>query len=842
VAMQKILIVNADEVTAKTLKVLLDSFNYDVETVLDLKELSSKCEVEAPDLILIDLKSKAKKNIVDVANEICRDKSIPVIFMSDMYQYDDIIDSIIRESSYGYITKPININHLNVMVKMILERHKFILESKKNEKRLQLATQILELLNHSDSAEETISDILFIIKNMTGYSAVAFRIFLDDKLEYFDSIGYDDSFINVKNYLKNEKFKFDVRCSDCFINQVLENKIDSNKSFFTVYGSFWTNNLSRLIETEFGAKEVKVKCKDYGYKSVAIIPIKSREKIIGVMHIGDKKENMFDKETILFFERVGLSIGITLERQKAYFDIQKAYEKSNLLESIINKSSVVTIRWQKKSKWAITFISDSIQKYGYSPKEFYSGNLEYKNIVHPDDLKEIIPKVIKFIEGGDLSNRVTYRVLTKDGHVRWVEDFTWKELDENGDVIYLQGLISDITEKHLVFKRVEENEIFLNTILEGINAGIIIIEPDSFKVVNVNKRAEIILERNQEEIINKNTSDVLFEHNCLEDDKGSNEEIIIKTPSGKLKPVSKTVIRTNWKGKEHIVIIIFDITKQKDLERQLRYAQKMESVGFLASGIAHEINTPIQYVGDNINFVKNGFNDLLQCLKLYDDLKEILKSRNLLNEKLEEIEELEENIDIEFLFDEIPVALEQSIDGVNKVAKIVSAMKKFAHPSKDEKTMADINNIIENTITISKNVWKYVAEVEFKPNPDLPFVPCNIGDISQVILNIIVNAAHAIEDVVKDSGNKGKIKIVTDSDNDFVRISISDTGTGIPDDIKEKIFDPFFTTKEVGKGTGQGLSLVHTIVRDNHKGKIEVESKVGEGTTFNIFLPLGGDV
>ena len=205
---------------------------------------------------------------------------------------------------------------------------------------------------------------------------------------------------------------------------------------------------------------------------------------------------------------------------------------------------------------------------------------------------------------------------------------------------------------------------------------------------------------------------------------------------------------------------------------------------------------------------------------------------------ISEIENIEENEGLNFILNEIPVAMSQSIDGVNKVSKIVSAMKKFAHPGKEEKVFVNINDIIENTITIARNEWKYVADVEFIANPDFPQVSCSIGDMNQVFLNIIVNAAHAIKDVVKNSGEKGKITIKTEIIDNYAVINITDTGTGIPDDIKNKIFEPFFTTKEVGKGTGQGLSLVHSIVVEKHKGEIEVKSELGKGTTFRIFLPL----
>ncbi|RLB20288.1 MAG: histidine kinase, partial [Deltaproteobacteria bacterium] len=182
----------------------------------------------------------------------------------------------------------------------------------------------------------------------------------------------------------------------------------------------------------------------------------------------------------------------------------------------------------------------------------------------------------------------------------------------------------------------------------------------------------------------------------------------------------------------------------------------------------------------------------------------------------------------------------QSLDGVERVTKIVRAMKEFSHPGSPEKTPVDINHAIDNAITVAKNEWKYVADIETDLDPDLPPVPCLPADLNQVILNLIINAAHAIEKVVGNNGNrKGKIRVITRKDNGWAEIAISDTGCGIPDSIRHRIFDPFFTTKEVGKGTGQGLSIAHSIIVDKHGGTIDFESREGKGTTFTIKLPLG---
>lgn len=281
-----------------------------------------------------------------------------------------------------------------------------------------------------------------------------------------------------------------------------------------------------------------------------------------------------------------------------------------------------------------------------------------------------------------------------------------------------------------------------------------------------------------------------------------------------------------------------DITERLDVERELVQAQKLESIGQLAAGIAHEINTPTQFVWDNVRFFSDAFGDLLAVLARQREVMESAKMGAWAPELIEACEAEVRRADLDYLQDEIPKALAQTTEGVERIATIVRAMKEFAHPDCDEMTNEDLNRAIVNTVTVARNEWKYVADVTMDLTSDLPPVPCRLGQFNQVILNIIVNAAHAIGDVVGNTGRKGVISIMSRRVDDDAEIRITDTGTGIPENIRHKIFDPFFTTKEVGKGTGQGLAIAHSVVVDKHHGSIRVESEVGKGTTFVIRLPL----
>ena len=290
----------------------------------------------------------------------------------------------------------------------------------------------------------------------------------------------------------------------------------------------------------------------------------------------------------------------------------------------------------------------------------------------------------------------------------------------------------------------------------------------------------------------------------------------------------------------YLLGISTDLTERKALENKLRHAHKLESIGQLAAGIAHEINTPTQYVGDNTRFVLDAYEELAGTISKFRAMLETARVGALTPETATKIEKELQLADVLPLLEEIPLALQQTLEGVGRIAQIVQSMKDFSHPGSNEKKAADLNKAIESTITVARNEWKYVADLETRLDDSLPFVPCLLGEFNQVILNMIVNAAHAIADVVGDGGEgKGKITITTQNIADkWAEIRVSDTGCGIPAAIQDRIFDPFFTTKDVGIGTGQGLAISHHVIVEKHQGQLSFETELGRGTTFIICLPL----
>ena len=286
--------------------------------------------------------------------------------------------------------------------------------------------------------------------------------------------------------------------------------------------------------------------------------------------------------------------------------------------------------------------------------------------------------------------------------------------------------------------------------------------------------------------------------------------------------------------------LVDEMDERQQLQSELRLAHKLESLGQLAAGIAHEINTPTQFVGDNTHFLRRAWTDLEPIFDLLSRLTGTLGTQTPGLALDEQLTRSVEAADLTYLRDEVPRAIEQSLDGLQRVSAIVRAMKAFSHPDNQDKTEVDLNEAIETTVTMARNEWKYVADVETVLDPNLPLVPCLPGEINQVLLNLLINASQAIALAPDTSETKGTITLGTHQVDDCVEVRIHDTGPGVPDDIRSRIFEPFFTTKEAGHGTGQGLALVHSIVVDQHGGQLWCESSPNEGATFVFRLPLTG--
>ncbi|HZL98848.1 MAG TPA: ATP-binding protein [Planctomycetota bacterium] len=301
--------------------------------------------------------------------------------------------------------------------------------------------------------------------------------------------------------------------------------------------------------------------------------------------------------------------------------------------------------------------------------------------------------------------------------------------------------------------------------------------------------------------------------------------------------VSITVNPTQTEGGRGWAIIGADVTERLQLETQLHQAQRLESVGTLAAGIAHEINTPMQFVGDNLRFVSQCVPGLSSLLALVPELVQAAGQGKLRPALARRLRAAAGGVDVGFLAEELPSALGEMEEGVRRVTTIVRAMKDFSHPGQQSRQSADLNQALDTTLAVARNEYKYYADIETDFGP-LPPVDCFVADLNQVFLNLVVNAAHAIRDTVEQGGPRGTIRIATRAEGDEVEIRVGDTGTGIPAAIRDKIFDQFFTTKPIGRGTGMGLAIVRAVVVDKHRGSVRFESEEGAGTTFIVRIPV----
>jgi PAS domain S-box-containing protein len=451
---------------------------------------------------------------------------------------------------------------------------------------------------------------------------------------------------------------------------------------------------------------------------------------------------------------------------------------------------------------------------------------------------------------GDIEQQVSERVAL----AKQFSAHNFQRERPDGTVIQIDGspmssggfvtTYTDITEK-------VRYEAFLKSIIEASPAGFGISRQSDGKISFLNTRLAEMYGMPVREMIDfsarnlyanqEDRNKILKEFQTH--GKVNNCEIIFKRRNGEEFAALVSLYPTTYQKEPSFFSWIYDIANlkqaqsiQAELERELNQAQKLEAIGQLAGGIAHEINTPSQYVWDNLKFLSEAQNDLHDLLGACLALVEQVGTDSTLNAVCDQIREKRDTIDLDYLLSEVPAAIDQSITGISDISRIVLAMKEFSHPGEGSKSIIDINHMLENTLTISRNQWKHVATMNAELDPTLPHIYCQPGEMNQVFLNLLVNASHAIEEA--HPGGGGKITIKTTHQDDKIQIQIGDNGAGIPSDLQDKIFEPFFTTKEVGKGTGQGLSIARNIVTKKHGGEIYFTSTPNKGTLFTIKLPI----
>ena len=437
------------------------------------------------------------------------------------------------------------------------------------------------------------------------------------------------------------------------------------------------------------------------------------------------------------------------------------------------------------------------------------------------------------------------KIINLKGETEWLLTTKVPLIDAQGETIGLVGIGHNITKRKEMKIALEESEARYKKIFEFHSAIKLLIDCKTEKIIDANRSAVKFYGFSKKALNNKYYRELLVQGDdnnsslCNMLKKSNHTESKHLLSDNTIKDVEIYSSKIEVFGKEIMHLIIHDITDRKLLESQLVQAQKLESIGQLAAGIAHEINTPSQYVGDNITFLNEAFNSLFKLSELFDKSIILIKDKNEFHQEYLDIIKIRDTLDLDFFINEIPEAIKQANEGMSRITKIVKAMKSFSHPSIENKVAVNINELIESTVIVSRNEWKYHSTLNTEYSSELPEILCYPTEFNQVILNLIVNSAHAIEEKFKDTDKlSGIIKIKTEKQGNRVLITLSDNGAGIPEKIKKMVFNPFFTTKVVGKGTGQGLSIAHDIIVNKHKGSIDFQSVENEGTTFYILLPF----
>ena len=493
----------------------------------------------------------------------------------------------------------------------------------------------------------------------------------------------------------------------------------------------------------------------------------------------------------------------------------------------------------------ILYVSPAYEHvWGRSCESLYSNPSSWAEAIHPDDTQKALETNQKQLRGEKVDS--IYRIRTPDGQEKWIRDRAFPVRDSSGQLTRIVGLAEDISARKFAEERLRASEERYRELFENASDQVYTFGLD-LRITSLNRLAEQTIGYPRDEALRMNLRQLLEPPQRQRLERAIAQlfalhaptkiELDIRAKDGrrlKLEVSPRLIYR---EGKPTgIQAIARDITGRDVAEIELRQAQKLESVGRLASGIAHEINTPIQFVGDNVRFLQDAFGDLRSVLEKFREACNSTSELRSGTQFGDELDRIAAQSDSDYLLKEIPKALGQTLDGVERVVTIVRAMKEFAHPEGKGMAPADLNKALSNTLTVARNELKYVADVETEFG-ELPPVVCSVSDLNQVFLNLLINAAHAIADVVKESGKKGKIRVSTSLENATAVIAISDTGAGIPESIRDRIFDPFFTTKEVGRGTGQGLAIARSVV-DRHKGTLTFETEVGKGTCFYVRLPI----
>ncbi len=782
---QSILIVEDSYSTYLFLKVLLEENNYHVfKCVSAGEDVYDFVKENRPDYILMDILLEKKMDGITAARLVLKDYDIPVIFVTANTD-DTNLNNAVLTAPYGFIVKPINEKELLTVIKTA-------------EYRFKIKRELIEKERKYRSLFENMYDAFIYLK-----------------LERSESHGEND-FIILE---VNEAFKkmFQIKSADVLGHNVRE----IYPEIETLYPD-WRNVLS------------KIAINNESLKTSAYIDGLSRWFNFSLYC---PKQDFIS----IIFEDI-------TERVLIENSLKENEEKFRSITTTANDAIVMM-----DDEGLVRFWNRSAEKiFGYTEDEVMGRSL-HDFIIFGKNIQGHLDGLDKWRTSGkgeNIGKTVTMPAVRKDGRDLYVElSLSSVMLKKRWNAM---AIIRDITKRKETEEKLSKAHNEIKSLLQSIDSLIIGASLND-RITHWNKVAEKLFELKSEKTIGLKMSEIPIKWDWDSIFEGISKSIINNMPviAADIKYESRD--KTNryldisinpTKDPDGIFngFILYgnDITERKTMNMQLLQDQKLKSIGELAAGIAHEIKTPTQYINDNMIFLNEALGKL-KCF--YDETRDVIEKSKKNNPGFRELLKLENIIkenDLDYLMDEAPVAINQSMEGINRISKIVNSMKSFSHPGIENKVPQDLNKAINDTIIISRNEWKYHSDIETDLDERINEIYCYPAELNQVLLNIIVNASQAIGEAIENQSiERGKINISTKKINGRIEIIIKDNGPGIPEEIKEKIFTPFFTTKEIGKGTGQGLAIAHSVIVNKHNGKINVKSEPGKWTEFIISLPAG---
>ena len=805
-----ILIVDDEQPVRNLLEKILSQAGYNCKAAAGAAEARQYLNREAFDLILSDVMMPEESGIdfVRFASEAYPDTGIIMVTAVENPQE---VEVAIDLGIYGYVVKPFSRSQILIGVSNALRHRKLDIQKRLYRKNLE------EIVKERTAEYQETIGALKKAQEELRISENKFTAFCESSKDVMYFVTKEGRFIWI-NKAGTEKFGYsEEEFESITIGDFCQDISDRPKILAQIDKKGFVDGL-----------KVKYKTKD-GRPICALITASARK---------DPQGNIIGYQ--------GIIRDIT-RFEATRKQLRRSEEMFRKIATFSSDAIIMTVHGGR-----ITFWNPAAEKiFGYTAKEAMGRTVH--GLIIPPQYRDHPGEWTRFFEISErdhaMEKNTELTVVRKDGTEFFVEHSpTSIQID---GVWHAVSVFRDISERKRADDALRRAHQDMDAMVKAITSIIIEVAADG-RIHRWNDAASKTFGITTAEVLGKSLFDcgITLDCNSLKDgissciDRGQNirmDDVSFSRPDGRngflgiaLNPIFREEDQVAG-----ILIMGADITERKHLESQLVQAQKLESLGQLAAGIAHEINTPTQYVGDNTRFLQDAFGDLQRVLTKHGELLESVKSGKPTETLINEVESVIEEADLSYLTEEIPKAIGQTLEGVERVAKIVRSMKEFSHPGGGEKTAYDINRALETTITVARNEWKYVAEMETDFDSSLPLVPCLPGELNQVFLNMIINAAHAISDEVGDGENgKGTIRIQTALNCESAEIRISDTGSGIPENIGKKIFDPFFTTKAVGKGTGQGLAISHTVIVEKHGGSLSFETEKGKGTTFIIRLPL----